>query len=70
VLNENKRRRLDEILAELADLNEKDRQFIRPRSLTQEAVVSMPVEELFAYGERNDRRTTLQEELGQLARES
>ena len=70
MINENKKRRLDEIIAELADLNEKDRQFIRPRSANQEPVVAIPVEEIFAYGDRYDRRAALHEELYQMARES
>lgn len=66
----NKKRRLDEILAELAALNEKDLQFIQPRSVGQGPIVSVPVAELFAAGERRERRVALHNELAQLAREA
>jgi hypothetical protein len=70
-MDENKKRRLDEILVELAELHERDSHFVRHRPLaSQEAIVSVPIEDLFAYGERYERRAALQEELHQMAREA
>lgn len=70
MLDENKKRRLDAILAELAELNERDLQFIQPRSTGQEPIVSVPIGELFAHGERRERRTALHNEMAELLRDA
>jgi hypothetical protein len=71
MFDENKKRILDEIIAELAGLHEKDRQFVSFRSVSHdEPLVSIPIAELFASGERAERRAVLHEKLYQMARES
>jgi hypothetical protein len=73
MLDENKKRKLEEILGELAELDAKDKDsaIIQPRNLAgNEPLVPIPIEELFAYGKRWERRKALHEELALLAREA
>ena len=70
MLDENKKRKLDAILAELAELNAKDLRFIQPRNTGQGPIVAVPIEELFAHGERHERRSALHNEMAELLRDA
>ena len=68
MLDANQLKRLDEILAELEELQAKDRQFLQYGRDTTEAMLSVPIQDLFSYGERYARREILQKELREMVK--